>query len=284
MDTNIKIMTSNIWGDYFGNPVEVREMGLFDTYMRYDPDILGMQEATVAWGDSRLFKLLCDKYTFVPVDKIVAKWYEDNADDEGVKDLRLRGKSAEQNFVPLVYKSDKYDLVDYGWHHFTDTIDPSKCVTWALLCDKKTDKKFGVCATHFWWMTGEEHDRLRDKNAFEMLNIMKEIRNKYECPVFAFGDFNCFVGSTAFGVLMNGGCTNMQKAARETSEICSIHGDPVRQDDGTYKGYTTDKTSEYSIDHIICLGEVDVLKYDIITDVDALDATDHSPVMAEVVI
>ena len=284
MGTKIRIMTSNIWGDYFGNPVEVREMGLYDTFCRYNPDIIGMQEATVAWGDSRLFKLLTKEYTFVPTDAIVSKWYADNTDDEGVRDLMARGKSAGQNFVPMVYKTDKYELVDCGWHHFSDTPDPSKCVNFAVLRDKATGGVFGVCSTHFWWMTGEEHDRLRDKNAAEMLDVMKIIREKYNCTVFAFGDFNCKVTSTAFGVLIDGGCTNMQKSAKETSDICTLHGDPVRQDDGTYKGYTTDKGPEHSIDHIICLGESDVSKYDVITDVDALDATDHSPVYADVII
>lgn len=284
METKIRIMTSNIWGDYFENPVEVREMGLYETYRKYSPDILGMQEATVAWRNSKLFKLLCEDYTFVPIDDIVSKWYADNEDDAGVKDLTARGKSAGQNFVPLVYKTEKYELIEKSWHHFSDTADPSKCVTSAVLCDKKTDKVFGVCSTHFWWMTGEEHDRLRDKNASEMLEIMKRIHNKYSCPVFAFGDFNCTASSTAFAILTGGGAENMREAAKVTSDICTIHGDPERQNDGSYLGKTTDAGFEKSIDHIICLGDVDVTEYAVIVDKAALDATDHSPVYADVVI
>ena len=39
----IRIMASNIWGDYFGNPVEVREEQLGSIYDKYDPDILAMR-------------------------------------------------------------------------------------------------------------------------------------------------------------------------------------------------------------------------------------------------
>ena len=33
----IRVMTSNIWGDYFGNEVQVREDQLFEVYSKYAP-------------------------------------------------------------------------------------------------------------------------------------------------------------------------------------------------------------------------------------------------------
>ena len=45
-------MTSNIWGDYFNNPVEDREKLLFDVFDRYKPDILGLQEVNKSWYKS----------------------------------------------------------------------------------------------------------------------------------------------------------------------------------------------------------------------------------------
>ena len=38
---NVRIMTSNIWGDYFGNEVTRREDQLFEVYMKYAADVIG---------------------------------------------------------------------------------------------------------------------------------------------------------------------------------------------------------------------------------------------------
>ena len=45
----MRIMTSNIWGDYFGNEVDSREGQLYDVYKKYDADVIGVQEATAKW-------------------------------------------------------------------------------------------------------------------------------------------------------------------------------------------------------------------------------------------
>ena len=38
----MRIMTSNIWGDYFGNPVDERLDQVLTIYRKYAPDILGL--------------------------------------------------------------------------------------------------------------------------------------------------------------------------------------------------------------------------------------------------
>ncbi|MBQ4136676.1 MAG: hypothetical protein IJD67_01075 [Clostridia bacterium] len=282
MKTKIRIMTSNIWGDYFENPVTIREDELYDVYCRYAPDVIGLQEATVAWHQSTLFSRLKKEYTEVDVNDIVTAWYVEHENDDGVRGVTERPVCNRQNFVPLFYKTDKYDCVDCGWIHFSETPDPSKCVTWAVLKDKETGTSFGVCATHYWWMTGPEHDVIRVKNSVELVALMRKIREKYNCTVFAFGDINCYRASDAFKYLMENGCTELRAVAKDTSDVCTLHGDPVRGEDGKYRGTTTDKGIEYSIDHIIALGEVEAEKYYVITDKDALDATDHSPVYADI--
>ena len=283
MKTYARIMTSNIWGDYFGNPVTLREDELYDVYMRYAPDVIGMQEATVSWWNSNLFKKLKESYTEVDTDAPVEAWYAGQANDSSTRDAINRGMCNNQNYVPLFYKTDKYDCLESGWEHFEDTPDPSKCITWAVLKDKAAGGVFGVCATHYWWMSGDEkHDLIRVKNSCQMLNTMKYIEKKYSCAVFAFGDFNCRLDSMAFRTLIEGGCKDLQKEAKIASGISSHHGDPVRGEDGKYRGKPTDLGEEFSIDHIVALGNVDVSAYKVIIDQDALDATDHSPVYADV--
>lgn len=50
----IRLMTSNIWGDYFGNEVAVREDQLFEVYQKYACDVIGIQEVTPSWHSSAL--------------------------------------------------------------------------------------------------------------------------------------------------------------------------------------------------------------------------------------
>ena len=57
----MRIMTSNIWGDYFNNPVELRQEGLLNVFKKYSPDVLGLQEVTKSWYESKIFKELCER-------------------------------------------------------------------------------------------------------------------------------------------------------------------------------------------------------------------------------
>ena len=61
----MRIMTSNIWGDYFGNEVSSRENQLSDVFEKYDADVIGMQEVTDSWYKSSIFKKLSEKYMLI---------------------------------------------------------------------------------------------------------------------------------------------------------------------------------------------------------------------------
>lgn len=255
----MRIMTSNIWGDYFGNEVETRQGGLIETFFRYSPDIIGFQEVTGNWYNGELFKQLSKEYCFSGTEIYGSK-----------------------NFVPFAYKKAfASKLRESGYEMLTDTPDISKAITWAYFEDG--EKSFAVCNTHFWWKTGEEHDRIRDKNAKQLVRLMKYINEKYSCPVFAFGDMNTKISSSVFEVYKENGVLHLYDIAKEKYDRCSHHGDPQRGDDGKYHGKTTDKTHNDSIDHIVCLGfSGEALSYNIVEDTVALDATDHSPVYADI--
>ena len=70
--------------------------------------------------------------------------------------------------------------------------------------------------------------------------------------------------------------------AETKTDICSHHGDPVLGEDGKYHGKKTAAAHTGSIDHIVGLGQFTVQNYAVVEDQDALDATDHSPVYADV--
>ena len=96
--------------------------------------------------------------------------------------------------MPLYYKTEKFSILEFGWERYEKTEDKSKGITWALLVEKETEKKIAVLNTHLWWKQGSEHDALRVINAKQLFAKMKYLKEKYSCPVFAFGDFNAIEG------------------------------------------------------------------------------------------
>ncbi len=256
----MRIMTTNIWGDYFGNPVDVREKNVFEVYKNYAPDVIGLQEITDGWYKSNLFKWMSEDYFFVGTELC------DNI-----------------NYVPMAIKKG-YEVVAKGYEMLAETPDASKAITWAVLKDKD-GKVFGVCNTHFWWMAGkEEHDILRAKNALQLSDLVRSIGRRFSCPVFAFGDMNCKRSSQAFGVVcVVAGFRHLYDLTENRDNICTIHGNPVVDSEGYYHGQKPIMDQSASIDHIIAVGEsFKVLQYRVVTDGYALDATDHSPVYADI--
>ena len=254
----MRIMTSNIWGDYFGNPVDVRIDDIYGIYKKYDPDILGLQEITKRWYESGLFERLAEDYAWVGTE---------------IADSN--------NFVPFCYKKS-YKLIAKGYEYLVETPDVTKGITWAVL-KAEDEKLFAVCNTHFWWKTGPEHDEIRVKNAHQLVRLMKYLKELYNCPVFAFGDMNTTLSSDVFEVYSQNGIKHMHDLADQKDNMSSHHGDPVCGENGKYHGKKTENDKSFSIDHMIVLDDkVKVSQYRITEDQPALDATDHSPVFCDV--
>lgn len=307
----MRIMTSNIWGDYFGNEVSAREGQLYNVYKKYDPDIIGMQEATGAWYLSELFQSLEeDGYLFVGTHYIHPEKYTFKPGAP-----LYEGGS----YVPMVIKKDKFKVLSHGYEGFRNTPDASKAITWAVLESKEDGKVFGVCNTHFWWMRGteseqtrkalrvldysfEDHCGLRADNAKQLTHLMQYLHDKYACPVFAFGDMNATITESVFDVYKDNGIQKLFDMAEHKDMVCTTHGDPVRGEDSAFHGVRAtdtyidsfrrvlclperkgEKAYFTSIDHMIGLGEgFEVVQYRVVEDQDALDATDHSPVYADI--
>lgn len=272
----MRVMTSNIWGDFFGNEVSSREGQLYKVYKKYQPDILGLQEACGSWYKSEMFAALeKDGYLFLGTHFVHPEQYQ------AVPGAPLYEGAVS---VPLLIKKDQFSVLGFGNEGLKDTPDYSKAITWAVLETKANKKVFGVCNTHFWWMErGEEDEQIRKENAKQLLAVMKQIHQRYQCPVFAFGDMNTRFGSEVFAVYEKEQISCLINEADQASDVASHHGNPVRGADGRFHGQKAQKDKQYSIDHIIACGEsYHVLEYKVVEDQDALDATDHSPVYVDV--
>lgn len=289
----MRIMTSNIWGDFFNNPTVLREPQIYGIYKKYNPDIIGFQEAAGGWYDTELFNKLGEEY------RIIGTECCNNT-----------------NSTPIAIKKE-YRILAYGNEQFSRLPDNSKSITWAVL--ERDGKSFAVCNTHFWWMRGNEpddvkqwcgvsdytpddHNELRTENGRQLVRLMQYLQAKCQGSVFAFGDMNSVVSERVFDVYSENGVELLYNIAVKKDTACSIHGDPVRGDDGLFHGKRAD--AEYikyhrdclllpyspelegyysSIDHIIALGNGYMVQaYRVVEEQDALDATDHSPVFADI--
>lgn len=255
-----RIMSFNIWGDYFGNPVTEREALIGDVIARYQPHILGMQEATASWNRSKLFEELKNTYAF--------------AEGAGMPD---------NNFVPLLYRKDLFTQEDAGYVDYTDTPDPSKGASWAVLAHRESGKRVIVINTHFWWQKFglPENEARRISNACALTLKALELTEKYQAPAAAMGDLNSFPAMPAIRCLKELGWRLAREEAPVTSEVSSHHGNPERGEDGRYHGKRTERKWEHSIDHILFRGEIDPQTFTVVEDPDALDASDHSPICCD---
>lgn len=259
---HLRIMTANIWGDYFQNPVSLRENAFTAAFERYKPDIIGLQEMTQSWYDSRMFNAMQAQYAVVGM---------------------VCG--SHENYVPLAYNKQRFTLLECGFKRYSNTPDRSKAITYAALEDGNCGQCFCVCNTHFWWKTGPEHDKIRLRNADELIACMRMLRQDYAAPVFAFGDLNCRIDSGVFERFTENGVVRLYDWAKERCMLTSHHGDPVLGTEGLYHGSIAQASQEASIDHIIGMCDTRrciVHAYQLALDQSLIDASDHSPVYADI--
>ncbi len=259
---NVRIMTSNIWGDYFGNEVTRREDQLFEVYVKYAADVIGMQEVTKSWHDSALMTNMQKNGYLIVNDAPV-----------GVN-----------NFNAMLVKDARFTVYRSGFEQLSHTEDRSKNMQWAVLTDRETDIKIAVCNGHFEYRGGAKYDEAREFNAEQMAWRMNYLKEHYGCvAAFGFGDMNTPYTSTVFPVYAKRGIQHLAYLAPEKPAFSSHHGNPVRGEDGFYHGKTTANPFERSLDHMVGTeGGYTVTNYYIVTDQPALDATDHSPVFVDV--
>lgn len=275
----LRFLTFNVWGDYFNNPVAEREAGVEATILNSRADVITLQEVTPNWYKSQMF-LNLEKagYAVVRGDEAAA-----------LRRAAFIGKPTEEhiNHEPVLYRKDKLKLLDSGMEFFHLKLQTSKSVTWLVLEDRKTGRRFAAFGTHFWWQhNGKESNAIRELNARHILWILADIRRKWgeNLPAILGGDLNSRVTSSDHAMLRSKGFENAASHAEIRSPHCSHHGNPVRGKDGKWRGSLQsperDK-AKYSIDHIYYTKGIRALRHEIVTDQIALDVSDHSPVLVE---
>ena len=283
----MKFMSFNIWGDYFGNPVPEREQAVFDVIRRHAPDFVALQEVTANWWKSVVFtKAASAGYAAVEGDVDMALHRAFARPPKGEDRLR-KGKNW-VNHEPLLYRADRYALVDSGVEFYNLTLQIEKSVTWGVFEDRASGRRLIAFATHFWWQkNGRESDSHREYNVFKLVETLTRVKAKWgELPVIGGGDLNESFdrSTTALGKLEYCGLADAMKEADVTDPRPTEHGNPERGKDGKYHGVAGVKGGPHCcwLDHVFYSPDtIRATRHAVIVDQDALDASDHSPVVVD---
>lgn len=177
-----RIMTSNVWADVFGNPVEGRDTQLAQVYEHYLPDVLCLQEMHPNWHASRLKPQLAQRY-----DEVVA--------EQG--DYAL-------NYTPVFYRRDRLRLIGSAFHVFSGPNDfDSKSFTAAVFEPLDGGEAFAVLSTHLYYEDNDFGNRVRVQNVQEIIGFLRTL-----APLRAMvcGDCNCRADSAPRCCWRSRGC------------------------------------------------------------------------------
>lgn len=250
---SIKVMTYNIRLD---TPVDSvnqwpkRTNKVFALINKYDPDILGVQEAI----HHQLLDLLKNlpQYDYVGVGR-----------DDG----KTKGE-----FSAILYKKERFKVLKQGTFWLSETPDVpgskswdaaiTRVASWAKLKDKKTSQEFLAINTHF--------DHIGKEARRHSANLLKQKANELgkDLPLIITGDFNCTRSEPPYSAIMDPSGIRL---------IDALPGDPV----GTFCGFKVNGFECRAIDYLFYTNQWSSSDYKVITDNDGIYyPSDHLPVMA----
>ena len=259
----LKLMTSNVWADVFGNPVSPRDVYLAGIVGDEEPDVLFLQEMHPNWHRSRLKPAL---------------------EELGYKESKPVLPSEQKlNYTPLFYKKSRFAEKASGFLLYEGLNDyDSKSVSYSLLELKDSGETFAACSTHMYFAQNEEGEKARLDNARQLAGFCGSFPEG--TPFFCGGDFNCDIGSAPFRFLNENGiwCASLF-AENKVNFIRTDHLNPVYDKKaGKYiPADSSQSSNSESIDHIVFKGNAEILSYKVISDMRALVLSDHCPVVVE---
>lgn len=218
----------------------------------YLPDSVGVQECEGIWFLT--LKSNLPSYGIVGVGR-----------DAG---LPLIGES-----TAILYRKDKYKLVDWGTFWLSETPDKvsmgwdakyKRTCTWAILENKETKMQYAHVNTHL--------DNAGKEARTKGLQLVMDKAASFDMPVVVTGDFNFPKGSDLYKQLTSGNLTDSSVIAEVADSGCTSHG---------YK----DVVAGNPIDFVLVNERItEVKSYNIIRDkIDGKFISDHYPIYSDII-
>ena len=282
---SIRIMSHNVWNNDSNSiawqergedcSAQARVGGLVRVYAEKLPDIIGFQEMTALMSDLIVenAKAIDANYTLI--------W---------------------GRFTPIMYRSDKLDLIETHFSTYPDYIDGyegefndmrSKSYSSAVFSEKDSGKKFVFTTTHLWWQRDAKTDeqakihgyRKNSDNARRIqlsmaIETTLALADKYGCPAFVVGDLNADYNSLALQYAFSCGLKHAHDLALNPDESMGYHWCYADR----YEKFYYDKPFKCAIDHILVYKdkEVKVINFARYSPDYYFPISDHSPVIADI--
>lgn len=260
-ENQINVLCYNI---YYQNVAD-RSENIQDLILQKNPDVLMLQEVSVEW---------------IP-------YLQDFVDKNGYDCYgygRYGGEITESNlqngeqFTPVLWKTDKYDLKDSG--HFWLSSTPEsysaawedgiisnfpRCVNWVILQDKETGGEFMAVSIH----TDPENEQVRTNSSKLTVEMVDEIRG--ERPAIIAGDWNMKLTDDAYLTVSENGYPDVRMIADEADFSGSFNAWGERSDDNFAFG-----------DHIFVSDGMAAKVFEVVDDYyDGEHISDHNPLYTE---
>lgn len=180
----------------------------------------------------------------------------------------------------ILYRSDKFDVVDNGDFWFSETPEvPGKgwdatccnrICSWAKFKDRKTKIEFFVFNSHY----DHQGKEARKNSSILLLKKIKEIAGNE--TTFATGDFNAIPGSEPISIISESGTLNDSYLVSVEKPYGTI---------GTTNSFKLDAPMKNRIDYIWVTPNITVTKYGVLNDMQySRFPSDHFPVMINAIL
>ena len=245
----IRIMSYNVRNGEHGRGKNVPQ-----SIADYLPDSVGLQECEGTWYMT-LGTHLKDRYDIVGVG-------------------RLTGIKCIGEATAIMYRKDKYNLIDSGTFWLSETPDKvsigwdakhHRTCTWVILENKKTHEQYVHLNTHL--------DHMGELARTNGLALVLEKAESFDLPVVVTGDFNFEKSDPLYTQLISGNLKDTQDMAE------------ITMSGKTYHAYNGGEDGE-PID-FICVNEkiTSVKEYRIVRDMYGDNyLSDHYPIFADIII
>ena len=185
------VLDYNVWMHTAGQ--EGRVKSLLNDIEKLNPDLMGLQECTHEW-----MAFITEKFS---------------AEYEIIGEGRDGTHTSEDQFNPILYRKDKFTLIDSGTRWLSETPEVKytkvpdstyeRIFTFAVLEEKATGKQFVFISTHF------DHEGGQADQASAMTAYISQFR---DMPMFMCGDYN---GAGIEKIMAEHGYLSTETAAAE---------------------------------------------------------------------
>ena len=241
----VRIMSFNVRDGEFD-----REEIVPQVIADYLPDSVGLQECEGTWFLT--LKAYLHDYEIIGVGRLLG--------------IPLIGES-----TAIMYRKDKYKLVDWGTFWLSETpyiaskgwdAEYYRTCTWAVLENRKTGQQYAHVNTHL--------DNQGAEARIKGIELVKEKAASFDMPVVVTGDFNFPKNSDLYKKLVADKLTDVSAIAQKADSGCTAHAYK-----GTVKGNP--------IDFILVNEKItDVKSYNIMREkYNDRYVSDHYPIYAD---